>query len=128
MSDREQTNAFEQRTRAVLEESVSRTDAHIRSRLNQARHAALEASHAPRRKARWFTLGVMPTTGALVAALVLAVVLLGRGPDRILPGEGSQSTFEDLELLADDEALNLMEEGDGAFYEWAVSQNEAGAI
>jgi hypothetical protein len=125
MTDRGQPDAFEQRTRAVLEESVSRTDAHVRSRLNRARHAALEEAIAPRKKARWLSLGVMPATGALAAALVLVVVLSGRGPERMLPTEGTQSTVEDLDLLADEEALNLME-SDGAFYEWALSQSETG--
>jgi hypothetical protein len=123
-TDNKKPDAFEQRTCAVLEESVSRTDAHIRSRLTRARHAALEEALTPRKKARWLSLGIMPATGAIAAALLLAMVLWGRGPERAMPGDGTQSTFEVLELLADDEALNLMEEGDGAFYEWAVSQNE----
>jgi hypothetical protein len=68
----------------------------------------------------------MPATGgAVAAALVLAVVLWGRHPEHVLPIDGSQTAVEDLDLIADDEALNLMEEGDRSFYEWAVSQDDA---
>jgi hypothetical protein len=36
---------------------------------------------------------------------------------------------EDLELLADGEALDLVQDGDGSgsFYEWAADQTEAGS-
>ena len=51
---------FEARTRALLEESVTRVDARIRSRLNQARHAALaelaRSQHAP----WWRSFGLAP--------------------------------------------------------------------
>jgi hypothetical protein len=67
----------------------------------------------------------MPATGAVAAVLVLAIVLWGRSPQHTLPIEGSQAAFEDLDLIADDEALTLMEEGDRSFYEWAVSQDDA---
>jgi hypothetical protein len=123
-----QISEVERRMRQVLEESVSRTDARVRSRLNQARHAALEAavSSAGRshNKTFWRLQTLMPATGAVAAALVFAIVLWGR-PEHRLPLEGSQTAVEDIELIADDEALNLMEEGDRSFYEWAVSQDDA---
>jgi hypothetical protein len=124
-ADNEHTSDFEQRTRAVLEEGVARTDGHIRSRLTRARHAAVEAAVAPK-KAAWRWHALMPATGAVAAACVLAIVLWGRGGERALPVEGAQATYEDLDLLADEEALNLMVEGDRAFYEWAVAQADAG--
>ena len=130
-ADDRQTGEFEQRVRVVLEESVAHTDARVRSRLNRARHAALEAAATPARQSIWnkFSLkvqGLMPATGAVAAALVLGVVLWGRNPQHALPMmEGAQTSIEDLDLIADDEALTLMEEGDRSFYEWAVSQEEA---
>lgn len=124
-ADNEHLSNFEQRTRTVLDEAVARTDARIRSRLTRARHAALEEAVAPRKAAwRWPTL--MPATGAVAAALVLAIVFWGRGTERALPIEGGQAAVEDLDLLADEEALNLVVEGDRAFYEWAVAQSDAG--
>ena len=45
----EELTEFERRSRMMLEESVSRIDGRVRSRLNQARHAAVEAATARRR-------------------------------------------------------------------------------
>ena len=125
MSSYEQeSSAFVERTRAVLAESVTRIDARTRSRLNQARHAALERAAKPRRA--WLTLGLMPT-GAVAAAVLVALVLFNHAPQQMLPsGEGSQPTFEVLDLLADQEALSLMEDEDHSFYEWAAAQSDAG--
>jgi len=120
-----QTGEFERRARVVLEESVAHTDARVRSRLNRARHAALEAAATPQRKPIWKLHGLMPATGAAAAAFVLAIVLWGRSPQHVLPIEGAQASFEDLELIADDEALTLIEEGDRSFYEWAGAQADA---
>jgi len=57
---------FERRARAVLEEGVLRIDAGIRSRLNQARQAAV-AEAAKRRPALWRSFALMPTAGAAAA-------------------------------------------------------------
>ena len=113
---------FERRARAVLEEGVLRIDAGIRSRLNQARQAAV-AEAAKRRPALWRSFALMPTAGAAAAALLLTMVLWHRQPQGELPvAEGVHSTVEDLDLLADGEGLELIEGWDGSFYEWAVDQ------
>jgi hypothetical protein len=119
----EPTSEFEKRTRAVLEESVSRVDGRIRSRLNQARHAALDA--VPNGRRRFFgERQWLPVTGAVTAALLVAVVMWTRTPDPTLPvvADSAQATFEDIDLLADADALDLIEEDDDAFLEWAASQ------
>ena len=113
---------FERRARAVLEEDVLRIDGRIRSRLNQARQAAV-AEAAKRRPALWRSFALMPTAGAVAAALLLTMVLWHRQPQGELPvAEGVHSTVEDLDLLADGEGLELIEGWDGSFYEWAVDQ------
>jgi len=116
---------FEQRARAQLEEGVLRIDGRARSRLNQARHAAVEA--ASRRPSLWQRFQLMPAAGAVVAVVLVAFVLWphARQGDGTLPE--SNHTGEDLELLADADALDLVsEETDGgAFYEWAVDQSDA---
>jgi hypothetical protein len=115
---------FERSARALLEESVSRIDGRTRSRLNQARHAAVEAVGA-RRRSLWRGLTLMPAAG-VVAALLIGVVLWQREPAGELPVlEGQHSAMEDMDLLADAEALELLDGWDGPFYEWAESQNEA---
>jgi hypothetical protein len=113
---------FERKARELLEESVSRIDGRIRSRLNQARHAALAAAGA-RRPAWWRSLTVMPTAGAAAAALLVAVVLWHRQPSGEPPVLEAQHA-EDMDLLADSEALELLDGWDGPFYEWATAQTD----
>jgi hypothetical protein len=115
---------FERRARVVLEESVLRVDGRVRSRLNQARHAAIEA--AARRPSFWRRFALMPAASAVAAAVLVAFVLwphAHQGDVVIEPGH----TVEDLDLLADGDALDMVsEETDGgAFLEWAVEQADS---
>lgn len=116
---------FEKRTRALLEESLTRIDARVRSRLNQARHAACAALEQPPRRPFWRSFAFAPAAG-VVAALLLAVVLWAPRPGQMLPGESGPSAVEDLDLVADSDTLDLIEQEDGGFYEWAVAQADAG--
>ena len=129
----EQLTDFERRARVALEESVMRIDGRVRSRLNQARQAAVEAAVSRRRPlfSRFFTL--VPTASAAAAALLVAVFLVHRGPQTELPSVasvGDSGLHEvDLDLLADSDGLDLVEDGgdgSGSFYEWAADQTEAG--
>jgi hypothetical protein len=119
----ESPTQFERNAKAVLTEAVLRVDARTRSRLNQARQAALEA--AQKRRPRWrFTL--MPAAGAAAAALLVAVVLWHRGPENQLPTiEGRADATIDMDLLTDKDAIDLLEGWDGPFYEWAAAQPDA---
>jgi hypothetical protein len=127
MSAGDQLTDFERLSRQALEESVLRIDGRVRSRLNQARRAAVEAASEPRRPlfSRFFTL--VPTAGAAAAAVLVAMVLWHRGPQLELPPVGEGQKVEDLDLLADGDALDLIQDGDGSgsFYEWAADQTEA---
>jgi hypothetical protein len=114
---------FERNARVLLEESVSRIDGRTRSRLNQARHAALEAAAAPRRAWRWRSYTLMPAAG-VAAALLVTLVLFNREPSVESPVLEGQHAVEDLDLLADSEGLELMDGWDGPFYEWASTENE----
>jgi hypothetical protein len=124
----EELSNFERQSRLVLEESVRRIDGRVRSRLNQARQAAVEAA-ARRRPVFWRYFTLVPTAGAVAAALLVALVLWrgdGHG-ERVGPLTGDTHPG-DLELIADGEALDLVQEGDGSgsFYEWATDQSETG--
>jgi hypothetical protein len=125
MSSQELTE-FERNARRVLEESLTRVDARTRSRLNQARHAALEAALTARRRPRWWSsFTLMPAAGAVAAALLVTLVLWHREPaGQPQVAEAHPAAVEDIDLLADDEALDLMEGWDGPFYEWAASQTD----
>jgi hypothetical protein len=131
---------FERRTRDVLDASAARLPAHVRSRLTRARHGALEeltAAAARPAWQRWLGLGRGAPRGGFggwgfapggaVAAIAIVAVLLWSGrPGSIappgLPGEGAAvaATFEDIDLLADADALELAAEGDPEFVEWAA--------
>jgi hypothetical protein len=118
----ESLTEFERNAKAVLTEAVLRVDARTRSRLNQARQAALEAAH--RRRPLWrFTL--MPAAGAAAAALLVAVVLWHRAPESQLPTiEGRADATMDMDLLTDKDAIDLLDGWDGPFYEWAAAQSD----
>lgn len=121
----EQLTEFERRTRTMLEESVARIDGRVRSRLNQARHAAVEAATARRRPlfSRLFTL--VPTAGAAAAALMVAMVLWHGGGRQPVVESPAVPQTQDLDLLADTDGLDLVQDGgdgSGSFYEWAAEQ------
>ncbi|HVH84764.1 MAG TPA: hypothetical protein VM713_10665 [Steroidobacteraceae bacterium] len=124
----ESLTQFERNARVVLEEGVRRIDARTRSRLNQARQAALARIRA-RRRAWWSGLTLMPAAGALAAALLVAVVLWHREPQGTPPLalDGQHPTVEDMELLTDNDSIDLIEGWDGSFYEWAAAESDAGA-
>jgi anti-sigma-K factor RskA len=125
-ADEKATKELEERARALLGESVTRVDARVRSRLNQARHAALEEMAASRRSF-WRGSLFMPATGAVAAAVLVALVLNAQlGRDHLSPlAEGGQAAFDDIEMLADADGLDLLENWDSGFYEWAAAETEA---
>jgi len=114
---------YERDVRAALEDSVSRIDARVRSRLNMARHAALAELAGPR-SGWWRHRALLPTGVAAAALMVVGLVVWHQRPYSPVSG-GSQTAVEDLELLADDEAFELIGD-DGAFYEWAAAQSDEG--
>jgi anti-sigma-K factor RskA len=127
----EQLTDFERRSRLVLEESVLRIDGRVRSRLNQARQRAIAATSTRHRAVFWRFFSLVPTTaGAVAAALVVAMMLWHRGPEPQLAKVSGDShpPMEVMDLLADGEGLDLVQDGDGSgsFYEWAADQSEAG--
>jgi len=125
-ADTEHT-VFAERAQRVLEESVSHIDAHTRSRLNQARQAALAAVEQPQRAA-WRPMKLMPVTGALAAFAVAVLLVFQHGGQVKTPvTEGSANSLEVLDLLADDEAMSLMEDSDRSFYEWAADESDGAA-
>lgn len=124
-ADEKQTKALEQRASALLGESVTRVNARVRSRLNQARHAALEEAAATKgRRTGWRIPAFLPTTGAVAAAVLVALVVTNHRGGSTLPEGGQGGTIDDIEMLADSDALDLMENWDGSFYEWAASESD----
>ena len=127
MNSMDEVSGFERRTRAVLEESLTRVDARTRSRLNRARQAALEA--AVTRRPHWRSVSALPIAGAVAAGvLAVALTVFMHGPFHSgSRTDGSQPSLEVLDMLADDDSITFMENYDHSFYEWAAAQADAGA-
>jgi hypothetical protein len=109
---------FEKRAGELLGESTQRLDGRIRSRLTQARFAAVEEARRSHHSFAWRT---WVPAGALAAAAVLAVVLWN-GQSASPPALGGQS-LDDLEIVAGGESFELLENLD--FYEWVATQGNA---
>jgi hypothetical protein len=125
-------SGLEVRSRLVLEEGLSRIDAHTRSRLNQSRQAAVAAAGRPSLLALFrgaLTRQVlMPATGAAAVAALVAVFMLSSGGHQLTAAvtDGPANALDVLDLVTDDDAMNLMEDNDGSFYEWAAAQADSG--
>lgn len=121
MNDDNQLSQFEQRTRDVLRGSVESLDGATRSRLAQARAAAL----TQRTRSHWLDLRYLAPAGAMAAAILVTVMFIGRhGATSVNPG--AASALDDLEMLADADAFELAQESDLEFIEWAAAMGEPG--
>lgn len=115
MSTANHDEEFERRARAAFEDSTDRLDAATRSRLTQARYAALQATRA---KPRWlgWTWGL---PAGLAAMLAVTLLFNGRGSDVPAP-----TTLDDLQIVAS-ENLDMLENVE--FYAWLDDQDSASA-
>lgn len=109
-------SAFERRSRERLLESAQRLDGRVRSRLNQARHAAL--AEAAGSATRFRVPGYWLPSGTLAAAAVLAIAVWIAQPNGVAPTTAEVSPVEDIEILASNDGPDLYQD-DAAFYEWA---------
>jgi hypothetical protein len=118
---------MEQRSRELFNESVGNVNMRVRSRLNQARHAALDAAARPR--ARLFGMPfAAPAAGVCAVALLSVAVWIGvpHGEKPMIAVE-SQAGFEDMDIVAAAEessgdTLEMLQE-DADFYDWAAEKN-----
>ena len=129
MNEREQ-DSLEERARTLFQGSVDNLDLRVRSRLTQARYAALEAAAARKRswlpRKAWWT----PAAGVTAAAVLGAALWIGT-PWGTLPGSqsahhavslGDAQNLEDLDIVAtSDESGDAMEmlQDDLDFYDFA---------
>ena len=129
--DDKSRESFEERSRALFHDSVEGLDFALRSRLTQARHAAVEAASARRR--RWFfRLGMWTPAAGVTAAAVLGVFLwvgspLGKHAVTVADG---QPNLEDLDIVASSEgsgdAMDMLQD-DVEFYDWADKAASSGS-
>jgi hypothetical protein len=114
MKSRDSEKSLEERSKALFEDSVERLDARTRSRLTQARHAALDELRRSRLfRARWLWAPAGGLIAAGAAALLIGVWRPGADP--------ASPSLEDLEVVAGTENLDLLQ--DVEFYTWLADQS-----
>jgi hypothetical protein len=118
MSNEPDKTPFEQRAAELLRESADSLDAGTRSRLTQARHAAVENIRA---RPAWLDFKVLAPGGAVAAAAVLAMLLWSGAGQRATSDSGA---LDDIDLLADTDAYEISQESDLDFIEWAAAMGE----
>ena len=127
----EPPDSFEERAKVLFHDSVDGLDFALRSRLTQARHAAIEAASASRRP--WFArIGVLTPAAGVTAAAVLGAFLWLGSPSAQHPvtvADG-QSSLEDLEIVASldegsGDAMDMLQD-DIEFYDWADKAANSG--
>jgi len=123
--------SFEERSRVLFRDSVEGLDFALRSRLTQARHAAVEAA-SMRRRPWFFRIGVWTPTAGVTAAAILGVFLwvgspLGQHAVTVADG---QPNLEDLDIVASSEGsgdtMDMLQD-DVDFYDWANKAESPGS-
>ena len=121
--EREETErAFERHAKQTFDRSVRGLDSATRSRLAQARRAALE--HVDERGAgRGWTWSLAPA-GAVAASVLAVVLVLWQSDPR--PEVGLQPTaFQDMEILLGEDGFPIeMLDEEIEFYAWLEEQPE----
>jgi len=122
-------DAFETRSRALFQDSVDGLDMRIRSRLTQARNAALEAA-SPRRRPWLFGWKMWAPAAGVTAAAILGVGLWIGSPIGHQAATVAESNLEDLDLVAatDEGSADAVEmlQDDIDFYEFADKAANSG--
>ena len=124
----EPRDSFEERSRALFLESVDGLDFALRSRLTQARNAALDAAT---RRPSWFSrFGVLAPAGVTAAAVLGAFLWLGSPLGQHAATVADGSNLEDLELVASTDessgdAMDMLQD-DIEFYDWAEKAASSG--
>ena len=108
---------FERSTKQAFDASVRGVDAATRARLVAARERALESARGARSSLGW-SWSLAPS-GALAAAAVVAVLVLGHHPRST--EVGPQQFPNDLEILLGNEDLAMLDD-DIDFYSWLEDQ------
>ena len=119
MSNDTDKTPFERRAAELLRDSADTLDAATRSKLTQARHAALDNIQS---RPAWLDLRVLAPGGAVAAVAIVGMVLwtgMNHGP-----ASDGGGALDDIELLADADAYEISQESDLDFIEWAATQGE----
>ena len=114
-SGNDRSAQFEQRAQALLRESAELLDGQTRSRLTQARHAALDAIGNPavqQRQRFWRWLAPVSGIAATAALAIIIAVHPVRRDDRVAAG----AAVDELEIVTAEDSLEFYR--DIEFYTW----------
>lgn len=114
MSKNDRETRFLKNVKNTLDDGSRNLDSSHQSKLTQIRHRALE-SKSNRISPNWTNLPAMQW-GTVACALLIGILFLGK------PGTTPlESGFEDLDLLASTDVMELYE--DLEFYSWLAEDN-----
>jgi hypothetical protein len=116
VKDEFESHDLEERARELFEESVGRLDARTRSKLTQARNRALDEAKKGAARRRWIWA---PAGGFALAAVIAVGIVLSSGRT---PPQPAPAALEDLEIVADVENIDLLQDQDVEFYAWLDEQ------
>ena len=123
-------DSFEERAQALFHDSVEGLDYALRSRLTQARKAAIEAGSASR--PAWFSRIRLLAPAGVTAAAILGAFLWFGSPlsQRAATVADGQSNLEDLDIVASSDegsgdAMDMLQD-DIEFYDWADKAANSG--
>lgn len=119
-SDDETLTALERRSRELFDAEVANLDARTRSRLNQARQAALAAAHPDKRAFRW----LVPVSSVTALVLIAMVTLQFMRGGESTSGSQATTSVEDMEIIASADELDFLQ-NDLEFYDWLDSPEAA---
>jgi len=124
-------SALELRSRALFQGSVEGLDMRVRSRLTQARHAALDAAAVARRRPWFFQMRIWTPAAGVTAAVLLGTALWFGSPlGNHAMTAADQSSLEDLDMVAstDEGSGDAMEmlQNDLDFYDFADKAANSG--
>lgn len=109
--------SLERSAQELLQASADGLDGHIRSRLTQARSAAVEEARKTRHRFDW---RLWIPAGALAGAAALAVLMWSGSPQAPqAPALAGHNSLDDLDIMVTNESFELLEELE--FYEWVAA-------
>ena len=123
-------HAVEIRGRDMLKASVDDLDMHVRSRLQQARHAALEAALTASRRPWFLQMRIWTPAAGVAAAALLGAAVWFAVPKASPRTTAEQPTLEDLEMVASGyegtgDSIDMLQ-NDLDFYDFADNAANSG--
>lgn len=117
MTNEERDKIFLENVKTVLDQDTADLDAATLSRLRQIRYAAMEESETS--QSNWWRRFRLPAVALVTASLIATFTFVQmRTPEEL----SATNTFEDMEIIASNDQLDLYEDFD--FYAWLAEEQQ----